>query len=205
MPGPARRGAAIREPLWLRQVPCATGPPAVASRRVRGAACGSDEATPRAWSAEAGPDPAAAPAHLAAGVLELLVLQPSPFCNLDCDYCYLPHRTERMRMPLERLDRIMAEITASGLVGELLSVVWHAGEPMAVPRDWYEAAFKIIARHARERRVVHHFQTNGVLIDAAWCDFFLRHGVRVGSVSTDPPTCTTCTVTRATAAAPTRA
>ena len=26
----------------------------------------------------------------AVGPLELLVVQPTPFCNLDCSYCYLP-------------------------------------------------------------------------------------------------------------------
>lgn len=126
------------------------------------------------------------PVSLPAGGLQLLVLQPSPFCNLDCDYCYLPDRHERARMALPALERIVAQVMASGLVGDTLSVVWHAGEPMAVPRRWYEAAFAIVARQAGARRVQHHFQTNGVLIDAAWCDFFAAHGVRVG-VSIDGP------------------
>ena len=26
------------------------------------------------------------------GPIGLVVIQPTPFCNLDCDYCYLPHR-----------------------------------------------------------------------------------------------------------------
>lgn len=126
------------------------------------------------------------PVALPAGGLQLLVLQASPFCNLDCDYCYLPDRGDRTRMGLEVLERIVAQVMASGLVGDTLPVVWHAGEPMAVPRDWYEAAFAIVARQAGPRRVQHHFQTNGVLIDAAWCEFFRRHGVRVG-ISIDGP------------------
>lgn len=132
-------------------------------------------------------DGAAAPATpLQAGALQLLVLQPSPFCNLDCDYCYLPDRGDRRRMPLPLLDRVLAELMASGLVGAELSIVWHAGEPTAVPRDWYEAAFALVARHAGARPVQHHFQTNAVLIDAAWCAFLARWGVRVG-VSLDGP------------------
>jgi uncharacterized protein len=75
---------------------------------------------------------------------------------------------------------------ASGLSGARLSMVWHAGEPMTVPRRWYEAAFEIIGRHAGACAVTHHFQTNAVLIDPAWCDFFARHHVRVG-VSIDGP------------------
>lgn len=132
------------------------------------------------------PQSAALPVEIPRGALQLLVLQPSPFCNLDCDYCYLPDRADRSRMPLERLERVLTQIMASGLVGARLSVVWHAGEPMAVPRRWYETAFEIIARHAGAGSVDHHFQTNGVLIDAAWCDFFLKHGVHVG-VSVDGP------------------
>jgi len=129
------------------------------------------------------------PRALPAGQLSLLILQASPFCNLDCRYCYLPDRDDARRMPLELLDRVMAQVMASGLPGPELSIVWHAGEPMAVPRGWYEAAFATVASHAARAgstRVTHHFQTNAVLIDGAWCDFFRRHGVRVG-ISVDGP------------------
>ena len=36
---------------------------------------------------------------------QLLILQSTPFCNIDCDYCYLPgrSRTERMSMATLRL------------------------------------------------------------------------------------------------------
>jgi len=149
-------------------------------RRPRPAAGAAAKAA--AAPADAGPPPAA----LEPGSLQLLVLQPSPFCNLDCDYCYLPDRGDTRRMALPLLDRVLAEVAASGLAGAELSIVWHAGEPTAVPRDWYEAAFALVARHAGGRRVQHHFQTNAVRVDAAWCAFFRRHGVRVG-VSLDGP------------------
>lgn len=143
--------------------------------------------SPPAAAAQQPPRPAAPTLALPQpGSLQLLVLQASPFCNLDCDYCYLPDRDDRRRMPLGRLDRVMARVMASGLPGPELSIVWHAGEPMAVPRDWYAQAFEIVARHTAGRRITHHFQTNAVLIDAAWCDFFRRHRVRVG-ISIDGP------------------
>ncbi len=127
----------------------------------------------------------AAPAA-ARGRLELLIVQASPFCNLDCSYCYLPDRADRRRMTMDVLDGVMRAVFSGGLPGAELSIVWHAGEPMAVPREWYEAAFACVARHAGDTRVQHHFQTNAVLIDAPWCTFFRRHGVRVG-VSVDGP------------------
>lgn len=143
----------------------------------------ADPAAPHATATAKG---ATLDAPLPTGSLQLLVIQASPFCNLDCRYCYLPDRADTRRMPLDLLDRVMTQLMASGLPGPELAIVWHAGEPMAVPRDWYGAAFKIVARHAGARQIRHHFQTNAVLIDSAWCDFFRRHGVRVG-ISVDGP------------------
>lgn len=121
------------------------------------------------------------------GKLELLVLQPTPFCNLDCDYCYLPHRDDRRKMDFAVLDALAWKIFNGGLSEHTLSVVWHAGEPLVVPSGWYEQAFSILERHNRGRvAVAHNIQTNGVLIDHTWCEFFKRKEVRLG-VSIDGP------------------
>jgi hypothetical protein len=45
--------------------------------------------------------------------LRLLVLQPTPFCNIDCSYCYLPHRTSRARMSLATLDLVCQRVFES--------------------------------------------------------------------------------------------
>lgn len=121
------------------------------------------------------------------GPLGLLVLQPTPFCNLDCTYCYLPDRGNTARMAPEVLERTFARVAESGLVTRPYTIVWHAGEPMVLPLGFYEEAFAIAARHADPAfRVVHSFQTNATLIDEEWCGFFRRHDVRVG-VSVDGP------------------
>lgn len=119
--------------------------------------------------------------------LRLVVLQPSPFCNIDCDYCYLPGRTQSHRMDFETLRRTIAEIFSSDLVGRDVTFVWHAGEPLAVPIAWYEEAFKVIRETAPpEVRIVHTVQSNGTLITDAWCEFLRRHDVHVG-LSIDGP------------------
>ena len=63
----------------------------------------------------------------------LLILQPSPFCNIDCDYCYLADRASTKKMSLEVLHKTLDRVFESGMVGGQLSLVWHAGEPLAVP------------------------------------------------------------------------
>ena len=66
--------------------------------------------------------------------IELLVIQPTPFCNINCSYCYLPDRQlEDGRIVEETLSNLFSEVFASGWVQDLLSVVWHAGEPMVLP------------------------------------------------------------------------
>jgi uncharacterized protein len=121
------------------------------------------------------------------GRLELLVLQPTPFCNLDCDYCYLPDRDDTRRMSLATLEAVATRVFQAGLAANEVSVIWHAGEPLTVPREWYAEAFALLARHCPPGvRLRHHVQTNGVLLDARWCDFITTHDVHVG-VSVDGP------------------
>jgi uncharacterized protein len=119
--------------------------------------------------------------------IELLVVQPTPFCNIDCRYCYLPARNSKSVVARQTLHNLFSQVFASGWVGDCLSVVWHAGEPMVLPIDFYRDAFRMIDRlKPADVVVAHSFQTNGTLIDEAWCVFFADERVGVG-VSIDGP------------------
>jgi uncharacterized protein len=117
----------------------------------------------------------------------LLVLQGTPFCNLDCSYCYLPNRNDKRRMPLDVVGAAVEWIFRETRPADPLAIVWHAGEPLTLPIDWYEEAFAAVAAAAPPAaRIRHHVQTNATLIDDRWCDFFQQHHVNVG-VSIDGP------------------
>ncbi|HXZ46441.1 MAG TPA: cyclophane-forming radical SAM/SPASM peptide maturase GrrM/OscB, partial [Pseudolabrys sp.] len=119
--------------------------------------------------------------------IELLVIQPTPFCNIDCRYCYLPSRNSKAIVSSETLSNLFSQVFASGWTGDCLSVVWHAGEPMVLPIAFYRDAFGMIENlRPRGLSVVHSFQTNGTLIDEAWCTFFADAKVNLG-VSIDGP------------------
>ena len=119
--------------------------------------------------------------------ISLLVLQPSPFCNIDCDYCYLPNRTVKKRMALEVVSATIERVFAAGLVIGPLTIIWHAGEPLAVPISFYEKAFEEIRRKAPSGAEIRHcMQSNGTLLNKAWCDFIKAHNLSIG-LSIDGP------------------
>jgi uncharacterized protein len=134
-----------------------------------------------------GPGPVGAEAFPEQPWISILVLQPSPFCNIDCDYCYLPDRTSTRRMAPEVLRAAVQKTYASGLVRDSLSLIWHAGEPLAVPISWYENAFATVRDSAPpDAKIQHSFQSNGTLITQKWCDFIKAHRICIG-LSIDGP------------------
>src|ERR1700675_2930903 len=81
------------------------------------------------------------------GRLQLLVVQPTPFCNLDCSYCYLPDRDNKKVMASLTLETLARKVFAADLPAPQLSVVWHAGEPLVVSTRSNGQALTSIARH----------------------------------------------------------
>jgi len=119
--------------------------------------------------------------------IQLLVVQPTPFCNIDCRYCYLPDRTNKAVVAEETLANLFKQVFASGWADEGLSVVWHAGEPMVLPIAFYRRAFALIDElKPPGLSLKHSFQTNGTLLDDDWAVFVAEAQINVG-VSIDGP------------------
>jgi uncharacterized protein len=87
----------------------------------------------------------------------------------------------------ETLSSLFSQVFASGWVRDCLSVVWHAGEPLVLPVEFYRNAFRTIETlKPAKLTVAHSFQTNGTLIDEAWCNFFAEEHINIG-ISIDGP------------------
>ncbi|MFN7678839.1 MAG: cyclophane-forming radical SAM/SPASM peptide maturase GrrM/OscB [Cyanobacteriota bacterium] len=126
-----------------------------------------------------------------AGPLALLVVQATPYCNLNCDYCYLPDRQDRRRLQPALLDPILDTVLSSPFVEGDFTLLWHAGEPLMMHPAFYdEASHRIaaaLARHGRgDLRISQAIQTNATVIDDRWCHCFVRNDLQVG-VSLDGP------------------
>jgi uncharacterized protein len=119
--------------------------------------------------------------------IDVVVVQPTPFCNINCSYCYLPQRADKTVMQHSTVRVLFEQLFASSWASQELTVIWHAGEPLVVPPAFYESAFQTIAALCPGSvRVQHSLQTNGMLLSPEWCDLFKRWHVGVG-VSIDGP------------------
>jgi uncharacterized protein len=115
----------------------------------------------------------------------LIVLQPTPYCNINCSYCYLGHRDDRRLMSVAVIEAIREKVLARLSRDATPSIVWHAGEPTAAPLSWYEQAYPTLAEVCPSGASFA-MQSNGIAIDERWIDFFQRTRTNIG-LSIDGP------------------
>lgn len=119
--------------------------------------------------------------------LELLMIQSTRFCNINCSYCYLPHRNSKSRFDLDLLPALLKQLKQAHLLYGDITMLWHAGEPLVLPPAYYERAIKIAsANQPQTCRFRHNFQTNATLLTDEYIDLIKTYGVSVG-VSMDGP------------------
>ena len=120
-----------------------------------------------------------------------MVIQSTSLCNLDCSYCYLPDRQKKRVFDLDLIPLLVERIFESPYAGPEFSLVWHAGEPLTLPTNWYDKATTLINQSlqrfgAENLEIDQHVQTNATLINNDWCDCFRRNQIVVG-ISVDGP------------------
>jgi Arylsulfatase regulator (Fe-S oxidoreductase) len=67
-----------------------------------------------------------------------------------------------------------------------VTFTWQGGEPTLAGLDFYLEAVRLQRRHGDRRRFENSFQTNGLLIDDRWAEFFAENDFLVG-LSLDGP------------------
>ncbi len=115
----------------------------------------------------------------------LIILQPTPYCNINCSYCYLTQRDDRRLMSEAVVEAVREKIFRRLAADASPAVVWHAGEPTAAPIGWYEHAYRRFAG-VTPPRTSFAMQSNGIAIDDRWIDLLRRTSTNI-SLSIDGP------------------
>lgn len=121
------------------------------------------------------------------GELELFIIQPTPFCNIDCTYCYLGGRSNSSQMSMQVLEQTVKSLAQAPFISSDFTFCWHAGEPLVAGLDFFRATVEFLKRYMPEGvNIKLNVQTNGILLNDSWCSFFSDHSISVG-LSLDGP------------------
>lgn len=121
----------------------------------------------------------------------LLAKPIGPICNLDCTYCFYLEKEKlypgqsNWRMPAEVLEQFIRQFIESQDLPEM-TFAWQGGEPTLMGLEFFRRAVAIQQTCANGRRIHNTLQTNGTLLDDAWCEFFREHRFLIG-LSIDGP------------------
>jgi uncharacterized protein len=90
-------------------------------------------------------------------------------------------------MGLETLEAVFRKVFPSSVCGNRFAVIWHAGEPLVMGLRFYREAFELIdGLTPNDCAVSHAIQSNGLLLNDAWCDLIHDRQIALG-VSLDGP------------------
>ncbi len=138
-----------------------------------------------------GSSPQTRPEQKAVKPLTSILVKPAgPDCNLRCTYCFYLQKEELFaatathRMSESTLEVMIKQVMEQG--GRQVNFGWQGGEPSLMGLGFYEKAVEFQRRYGRHQVVGNGFQTNGVLIDVKWAEFFHKHHFLVG-LSLDGP------------------
>jgi uncharacterized protein len=114
-----------------------------------------------------------------------------PICNLDCKYCFYLEKEKlyagerKWAMPDDVLERYIEQYIRAQ-PGPVVSFAWQGGEPTLLGVDYFRKIIDLQKKHSDGRRIENALQTNGTLLDDAWCEFLSANQFLVG-LSIDGP------------------
>ncbi|KGQ69636.1 anaerobic sulfatase maturase [Chelonobacter oris] len=111
-----------------------------------------------------------------------LMAKPSAsLCNIQCEYCFYlekPHQ-KQIKMHDEILEKYIKQYIQSAPQSEI-TFIWQGGEPTLCGLDFFQRAVALQQRYADKKIIRNSLQTNGILLNDAWCRFFKAHDFLIG-------------------------
>ena len=112
-------------------------------------------------------------------------------CNLDCKYCFYSSKKELyLQEDFKMSDRVLEEYICQYIGANQnpeVTFAWQGGEPTLMGIDFFIKAIHFQEKYKKpDMQIFNTIQTNGTLLDEAWCEFFRENNFLVG-ISIDGP------------------
>jgi uncharacterized protein len=125
--------------------------------------------------------------------MHVMVKPTGSLCNLDCSYCYYLSKQELLGRPGQAWrisDEVLETFIRQYFEGQNYKEVvfsWQGGEPTLLGLEFFRRVVELERRYCPPHvRCENDLQTNGVLLDDAWCEFLRDANFLVG-LSIDGP------------------
>ena len=118
--------------------------------------------------------------------LSIMIKPASSLCNMRCRYCFyadISHAREVRSygiMSDDVMNKILNSIFKDVDEGDTLSFAFQGGEPSIAGLPWFRKFTENAAQRRRNITLQYAFQTNGLLLDDSWCDFFREYNFLIG-------------------------
>jgi len=115
-----------------------------------------------------------------------------PVCNLACKYCFYLEKThlfpgnEKYRMTDDTLEIFVKNYIETNPAQEI-TFAWQGGEPTLMGIDFFKKAVELQKKYSNGKKISNAFQTNGIVLDDQWCEFFAENHFLVGISIDGPP------------------
>ena len=125
------------------------------------------------------------------GNFQVMAKPAGPACNLACTYCFYLEKKNlfqdgrAFRMSDEVLEAFIRRYIES-VDAPQVPFAWQGGEPTILGPEFFRKVVRLQQKFASGKTITNSIQTNGVLIDDEWAEFFAKHGFLVG-ISLDGP------------------
>ena len=99
-------------------------------------------------------------------------------CNLNCTYCYYLEKKKLYpgKIDYKMSDELLEKFTKQYIEEHQVPVVtftWQGGEPTLMGLDFFKRSINIAGKYKKPgTTIANTMQTNGILIDDEWCEFF---------------------------------
>lgn len=113
-------------------------------------------------------------------------------CNIDCTYCFYlekealyPERNKNWRMSDDTLETYISQHIAAQS-GNAVIFAWQGGEPTMMGLPFFRRVVELCDKYANGKKIEHALQTNGIVINDEWAQFFAENRFLIG-LSIDGP------------------